>query len=279
MTNDFEMVDGIKCFSLNEAFINDGFDCSHFKKLYDLEENSFWFRSRNRIISILVNRFVNKKIDGKFLEIGCGTGFVLKGLLELGLQNIKIVGSDIYLEGLKYTQARLNNIDLIQLDALKIPFENEFDYIGAFDVLEHVGDDELVLANIHRCLKRNGLLFISVPQYKFLWSEIDEISQHKRRYSKQEIQDKLMNHDFWVCYHSSFISVLFPLMVVWRKIKKSKKVNRSAINYNEIRYDELRVNKILDKLLEYILRIDEVLIRLNFRLPVGGSLIVVARKN
>ncbi len=275
MTNDFEMVDGIKCFSLKEAYFNDGFDCSHFKKLYNLEENSFWFRCRNRIIRILVNRFVNKKTDAKFLEIGCGTGFVLKGLLELGLRNITLVGSDVYLEGLKYARARLNaSVELIQLDALNIPFENEYDYIGAFDVLEHVVDDEQVLENIHRCLKENGLLFISVPQYRFLWSYFDEISQHKRRYSKQEIQDKLINHNFSVCYHSSFISTLFPLMVASRKIKGNKKISSSGINY-----DELRVNKVLDKLFEYILRIDEVLIRLNFRLPVGGSLIVVARKN
>ena len=64
------------------------------------------------------------------------------------------------------------------MDARRIPFEDEFDVIGAFDVLEHIKEDEQVLVQMHRAVKSGGGIMLTVPQHMFLWSEQDVQAHH-----------------------------------------------------------------------------------------------------
>jgi len=234
-----------------------------------LEEKNFWFHSRNKIIQILVKKYFLNSI-GNFLEIGCGTGYVLKGLEKF--KNLKLYGAEIYLEGLKYAKLRLPNIEFIQLDARKLPFENEYDCIGAFDVLEHINEDELVIENVFKSLKPGGYFFITVPQYMFMWSAEDDKVKHKRRYKKKELIGKLKNARFYINYYTSFVFMLFPLMYFSRAFLKNKKKIIDEHN------SELNLNPIINVVFSLIMKIDEFLIKLGFKLPWGGSLIVVGKK-
>ena len=83
-----------------------------------------------------------------FLEIGCGTGFVLAAI-EQAFPKISLYGSEIFSQGLNFAQERLSRTQLFQMDAPQISCENEFDAIAAFDVLEHIKEDDVVLAQMH----------------------------------------------------------------------------------------------------------------------------------
>lgn len=265
------MINGFKCYAPELAHNNYNYDETLFNQLFELEENNFWFRSRNRVIQILIEKYSDISKNKKFLEIGCGTGYVLKGLEKF--KNLKLYGAEIYLEGLKYAKRRLPDVEFIQLDATNMPFEDKFECIGAFDVLEHIDDDEVVIKNVYNSLKQNGLFFISVPQYMFMWSYLDEIACHKRRYSKKELFYKLKKSGFDLIYCSSFVFSLFPIMLISRWLKRSNRENyKSSLQ-------ELKINKYLNKLFELILRFDEFLIFWGVRLPFGGSLIAVVIKN
>ena len=63
---------------------------------------------------------------------------------------------------------------LIQMDARSIPYTDEFDVVGAFDVLEHVEQDAEALSAMYRACRTGGGILITVPQHKFLWSAVDE---------------------------------------------------------------------------------------------------------
>ena len=95
------------------------------------------------------------------------------------------------------------------MDARNIPFESEFDVIGAFDVLEHINEDTEVLAQIYTALKAEGLMLISVPQHPWLWSSLDEYACHVRRYTALDIQQKIeaagipSDQKYIICNHSS----------------------------------------------------------------------------
>ena len=65
-----------------------------------------------------------------------------------------------------------------------MPFQGEFDIVGAFDVLEHIENDELVMQGVRNALRPGGLFLVTVPQYQWMWSALDEIVHHKRRYSR-----------------------------------------------------------------------------------------------
>lgn len=272
-TNSQKIIDGIKCYAPELARENNDFKESSFKELYKLEEKNFWFRSRNRVIESLVKKYFGSDSNGGFLEIGCGTGFVLKGL-EKNI-NLKLFGAEIYLEGLKYAKMRLPNVEFIQLNAIHLPFDNQFECVGAFDVLEHIQEDELVIQGVFKSLKKDGYFFVSVPQYMFMWSYLDDVANHKRRYSKKEIIDKLSNSGFKVLFASSYVFSLFPLMMVSRFLKKGEKIDGIR---NKDTFKELRINKYINKLFEYIMYIDEFLIKNGLQLPFGGSLFIVAVK-
>ena len=66
------------------------------------------------------------------------------------------LGGEVFSARLELGADRLPGVDLFQMDARQIPFENEFDVIGAFDVLEHIGDDELVLSQMCRAVRQGG---------------------------------------------------------------------------------------------------------------------------
>jgi SAM-dependent methyltransferase len=265
----FEIIDGFKCYSPALAVSNNGFSADSFSFLREVEENNFWFKVRNRILIGLIKKYSGQSKNRKLLEIGCGTGYVLSGLRAS--THFQLSGSDIHVEGLKYAKQRVPSAEFIQMDATEMPFENEFDAIGAFDVLEHISEDELALKNIHRSLGQDGVLYISVPQYMFMWSSLDEISFHKRRYSKTELIQKVSAAGFKIEYCGSFVFSLFPLMVISRFLLQRKKQVPSG---NE----EFRINTFLNAVLESVLSLDEFLIKSGSRLPFGGSLLCVARK-
>jgi SAM-dependent methyltransferase len=268
-----QLIDGIKCYAAESAMSNKNYNKLFFKRLFDLEERNFWFQSRNVVLQTLVDKYFGDEKDGKFLEIGCGTGYVLKGLEKF--KKLELIGAEIYLEGLIFAKERLPGTEFVQLDAARLPFNNEFDCIGAFDVLEHIEKDDEVMKSVYVSLKKNGLFFISVPQYMFMWSNSDVIAYHKRRYSKSELRTKLNNAGFKIEFDSSFVFVLFPLMYVSRLLRKNTTVKNDE---DDLSLNELRVNPFINFILRSLMRIDEFLIKLGVKLPFGGSLIVVARK-
>lgn len=79
----YEIINNIKCYAPELAHANKDFPVEAFEVLYAAEEGHFWFESRNRVIQHLFSRFVGKDYAADVLEIGCGTGFVLKGLSEV----------------------------------------------------------------------------------------------------------------------------------------------------------------------------------------------------
>jgi SAM-dependent methyltransferase len=267
-----QIIDGIKCYAPESAFANDNYSPEAFDRLYKAENKNFWFRSRNRVIRNLVRKYSDGKDQFDFLEIGCGTGYVLKGLSEM--KNLNLMGAEIFVEGLKYTRQRIPGIELVQLDAIKMPFQNRFDAVGAFDVLEHIEEDEAVMKQVNLSLKPGGYFLISVPQHKWMWSYLDDMAYHKRRYSRKELKAKLERAGFRVDRITSFVFLLFPLMWLSRLAKKKKK----AVYNVDDQMKEIELGGFTNSAFGLFMKMDEVLIRSGVSLPFGGSLVAVAQK-
>lgn len=275
MTEAYKIVDGIKCYAPELAFSNNDFQAQSFDVLYKLENRNFWYISRNEIIRHFFEKYVGKDVRASVLEIGCGTGYVLSGLSRFA--NYKLMGAEIYLEGLKYAQKRLPGVEFIQLDATVMSFQDEFDTIGAFDVLEHIEEDEKVMKNVFRSLKQGGYFFVTVPQYMFMWSLLDDIDRHKRRYSKRELHSKLRKNGFEIIYSSSFVFTLFPLMLISRLFKKRKLGADVKLN-KEMALSGYDFPPLVNSIFKMFMLVDLFLIRAGVSLPFGGSLIAVAKK-
>src|SRR6185295_8396039 len=191
----------------------EGFEAEYFLKLSNLEPASFWFRSRNRLLIWALQKYFPGAAS--FMEIGCGTGFVLSGISE-AIPELALSGSEVFSAGLALAAERLPGVELFQMDVRHIPFRDEFDVIGAFDVLEHVKEDEEVLSQIYQATRKGGGILVTVPHHRFLWSQVDEHARHMRRYSSRELKDKVRRAGFDVVKLTSFVSTLLPLLVVSR---------------------------------------------------------------
>lgn len=238
-----------------------------FDELAALESHSFWFRSRNRLLLwALKAHFPDAS---RLLEIGSGTGYVLRAFRE-ALPEAEVVGAELYPEGLRVARERLPGVILLQADARALELEHVFDVVGAFDVLEHIDDDAQALAALQRATVPRGGLLVTVPQHAWLWSAADDFGAHKRRYSRRELVAKVEAAGYEPLLVTSFVSFLLPLMAVDRLRP------RAASVYDFRR--EFQRRPVLDRVLEKVMTVERSLIRTGISLPFGGSLLLVARK-
>lgn len=272
-TAPFTEIEGIRCFAPELALSYADYPSEGFDVTAEVEARSFWCRSRIRIMRGIIERYADRTRTLDMLDIGCGIGGMVGGLQSLGRLNL--TGSEIYLAGLKYARSRLPDAAFIQLDATKIPFADAFDIIGAFDVLEHIDDDERVMASVRDALRPGGLFLVTVPQYPWMWSHLDDIVHHKRRYTRGELRGKLRASGFEVLRTTSFVSLLFPAMVLSRLLSRTRE--RSADTTKEFA-SEVNLSGPLNAAFDVMMRVDEALIALGLSLPMGGSLLAVARK-
>ena len=263
-----EMRGGYLFFSPQLVDTYGGFEGRFFHRLAEIEEGNYWFESRNRLLVWALKRYFPNFRN--FLEIGCGTGFVLSGI-HREFPNLVLYGCDMFVEGLTNANSRVPKAFLFQMDARNIPFAEEFDVIGGFDVLEHIEEDEKVLMQMHQALCHHGGIILSVPQHPFLWSQADDYAHHVRRYTARELRAKVENAGFEVLKITSFVSILFPLLLI----------SRFKDRYFTRKFDpmsELKINNLGNAILEKILDFERGIIRLGLSFPIGGSLLLVARK-
>lgn len=247
---------------------DNGFNPQLFDGLYHLEADNFWFTSRNgMIIQTMRTSFPQ---TASFLEIGCGTGFVLSAIQD-AFPDWAIAGGEYFAEALEYTRRRVKQAPLFQLDAQQLPFEKHFDVIGMFDVLEHIDDDAAVLGQLYKACKVGGGIILTVPQHPFLWSQFDDYSFHRRRYTAQGLVERVEAAGFKVACVQSFNSVLFPIMLLSRIRKK-----KSSDTYDILA--EFRINPTLNGFLKRAMDFERMLIRQSISFPFGGSLLMVGQR-
>lgn len=260
--------DGFQLYAPDFSKGGGGFKSSYFPELARLEGQNFWFRSRNQLIVWALTKYC--KDFQSFLEVGCGTGFVLSGVSR-EFPGATLLGSEIFTAGLGFAAARLPSVKFIQMDARNIPYRDEFDVIGAFDVLEHIEDDVTVLREIRAALKTDGFLFITVPQHGWLWSPVDEYACHVRRYSASGLHKKLESVGFDIVRSTSFVSLLLPAMLLSR-VKQRRA--QSSIDPA----DELKLSGCLNAFLYKVMQAEVGFIKCGVNLPFGGSRLVVAKR-
>jgi SAM-dependent methyltransferase len=260
--------EGFYAFAPELAAQNDGFNPDTFQSYAAIEAGHFWFVGRNALLRDVMLRYFDTA--KKVLEIGCGTGFVLAHTRHT-YPDAELNGSDIFTEGLQFAQSRVPNATLFQMDACHIPFREEFDLIGAFDVLEHIEDDQAALNQIFAACQAGGGIVLTVPQHQWLWSATDDYAHHKRRYTRRELVAKVQAAGFNIQYVSSFVSLLVPLMWVSRWLQKSAQ----AADQMDAGF---KIGKIANLILGTVMKLERGLLSLGITFPIGGSLLLVATK-
>lgn len=262
-----------------QASIQDSYNPTRFTRLYAVEDRHFWFRVRNQVIMTVASQIVSNLTPGyRVLEVGCGTGNVLR-FLEQGCSDGLVIGLDLFGQGLHYARQRVS-CHLVQGDIHRLPFSERFDLIGVFDVLEHLQDDMGVLHDLRLALAPTGALLLTVPAHPSLWSYHDDVAHHCRRYEPTTLEDKLRHAGFRVEYITQYMMSTFPLTWLIRRLQKLvvKLSPNNSHPASDIAAYELRIIPVLNNLLAFLLNREVSIIARRYHLPIGTSLLAVARK-
>ena len=236
-----------------------------------INHTSFWHKHRAFCIANALKKFMPQD-SGWLADVGGGNGYLAKFLAESGLQTVLFEPA---YSGVKNAQQRgVKNIIWGLLDA-SIVREGCVPAIGLFDVLEHIESDGDFIQNFRPFLRNDGIIICTVPAHNFLWSEKDDFVFHKRRYSLKQVRKLFVENGYDIVYGTYFFSLLLPAVFLlkslpYRLFGKAK----TAFEAQEKITREHKQNRLLFSIFAY----ERMLIKYKKRLPIGASILLVAKK-
>ena len=205
-----------------------------------VEDSHWWFVGRRAILETFMRGMVanadadrNVRVPPRILDIGCGTGANLEMLAQFGSAE----GVDVSDDALEF--CRRKGLKVQKGLAESLPYADEtFDITTALDVVEHLDDDIAGLKEMHRVTKTEGRSLIFVPAFMWLWGVQDDVSNHRIRYTKRQIIERLEKAGFTV-ERATYANVTFfaPILggrtlmkLTGIKPESENNVNISALN-------------------------------------------------
>ncbi|MBM3572367.1 MAG: class I SAM-dependent methyltransferase [Alphaproteobacteria bacterium] len=241
---------------------------AEYLKMYEAEDRMWWYHGVRANVALLLRN--SGAASGAVLDAGCGTGGWMAGLGRLlpGLGDI--VGIDF--DPLAATFARDKSGRPVSVASVnQLPFaDGAFAIIFSVDVLSHDGVDERrALAEMHRCLAPGGALVINLPAYDWLHSAHDERVQQHRRYTRGRLLALLRGAGFSRMRASYWNTILFPLMVLRRKVLATGGAGSDVMIYPAP----------IEAIFRMTMAVENAYLRTGLNLPFGGSVMAVAVKH
>ena len=151
------------------------------------------------IITGVVRKWIKATSEGqnsRILEGGCGAG---RYLVYFGRLGYDIIGVDNSANAVTVAKNFDANLKVARASVLDLPFHSEsFDYYLSLGVVEHAIDGpEQGLKEAYRVLKRDGLLFVSVPYMNSLRILYERLGILR---SKLSIRQRKPEGDFYQYY-------------------------------------------------------------------------------
>ena len=241
-------------------------DRGEYDKLDRAEDRMWWFAALHANLLTLCRQ--RAPAAARVLDAGCGTGGLLARLAAAN-PGRDCIGLDLDPEACARAAAKSGQeVCAGSVDAL--PFADAaFGAILSADVLCHAGVDERqALAQFRRALRDDGILILNLPAYRWMMSRHDRAVRNVRRYTRRGVVRLLDLAGFRLLFASYWNMLLFPMMVLTRKMLPQ------AATGSDVRLYPAPV----ELLCRAATRLETALLRRRVHLPFGGSVIAVAVK-
>jgi SAM-dependent methyltransferase len=194
-----------------------------YREMADVQLEHWWYRGRRHILATVIES-LDLPANPQLLEAGCGPGGNLPMLARFG----QVFAFEPH-DGARET-AIAKAAATVRSGTLPdgIPFDQLFDLVCAFDVVEHVEDDVSAIRALGHKLAPGGRLLLTVPAHPWLWSEHDVRNHHFRRYTRDTLEAAILGAGLRIDKLSAFNARLFPLVAATRFVQTSLRLGAKA---------------------------------------------------
>ncbi len=189
-------------------------------------ENHFWIRRRFEVMRRLADSAIRKAAH--CAEIGCGNGLLQKALEDC--YGISVAGFELNEFALQRNISREGPLYCYNIHQRNAEFQNYFDLIFMFDVLEHIEDESGFLQSVKFHLADSGSLIVNVPAHDFFFSDYDRAAGHLRRYSAGQLEKIAEQNGFRFRACSYWGLPLVPLLLLRKMV--SLQVDNGRVGFD-----------------------------------------------
>jgi 2-polyprenyl-3-methyl-5-hydroxy-6-metoxy-1,4-benzoquinol methylase len=229
----------------------------------DLYQRHWWWRAREKAVLRVLRENLPRDGQQRILDVGCGDGLLFNELLRFG---------DV--EGLEPEAALLDpagphraRIHLGELDASFRPGK-QYSALLMLDVLEHLPEPAGALRHAAALLAPGGVLLLTVPAFRALWTQHDVLNHHVTRYRRSTLLPLVTAAGFEVKLARYYYHWMFPAKLATRATEAITRAKPSVP-----RVPPAPINQ----LLYFASRLEQPISRA-LPIPFGNSLLVLATK-
>jgi SAM-dependent methyltransferase len=236
-----------------------------YSKLDELEDCMWYFKALHKRMLLPLCDWQNRRAD--FLDAGCGTGGFILAVKKFSAL-WRITGLDLSPIACDLAKHK-TQADIREGSITDLPFaDNAFDIITSADVIAHVEDASIALAEFSRVLRPGGMAVINVPAYQWMWSYHDDAVQTRHRFRRSELKKMIQDAGLETLSASYANTLIFPLIIARRKLFPpfSSSSDVQANSY------------IVEQFCARLSRIEYQWLSRGFSLPAGCSVFLVAQK-
>lgn len=250
----------------------------YYKEYYELERNHWWFVAREGILTNYIHQLIKQgklpSTDLKILNVGCGPGRSSEYLSMFG----KVTSIEYDKFCCEFASEK-TGLEIINGSITELSFsDNSFDLVCAFDVIEHVEDDQLAVNELKRVTKKDALVLITVPAFMSLWSHHDVINHHYKRYKINEVKQLFdSDNNGNKVFDTYFNSLLFLPIYFFRKVSNLLKLGQKRKGSGSD-FEAFKPG-ILNTILYKIMYFESGIINKKIKFPFGVSILYNWKKN
>jgi SAM-dependent methyltransferase len=234
-----------------------------YDQMAEMDQRHWWYVARRKVLAALIKRRARPPAAGRLLEIGCGTGHNLDMLSQFGSVDALEVDDTARALAENRLGKPVFSAPLPELEGIP---QREYHLVAAFDVVEHIPDDEAAIQSIARLLRPGGKLVLTVPAHQWMWSAHDVVNHHYRRYSRAGLKRLIDGSPLKLETIGYYNSLLFPAALAERLASKLRGKDDADLSLPPAP---------LNQALERVFAAERALIG-RFPLPPGLSLFAVA---
>jgi hypothetical protein len=169
-------------------------------------QSHWYYVSKGRALRALLGKANVPEV----LDVGAGSGIFAQQLLEADVCQRAVCVDPNYLE------ERIERVKGKEIEFRRSIEDVTQRLILMIDVLEHVDDDDALLRNYVDRAPTGAYVLVSVPAFQFLWSGHDVFLEHRRRYTRAQVEALARRAGLEVVRSGYFFAILFPLIVLLR---------------------------------------------------------------